>query len=483
MTTRSTSVSVSSGCLRGITHNGVDRFLGVPYAAAPFGPLRFRAPRPHAPWNEEWDATRNGPTAPQNPYAGGLERLLPTVRIEGDEILTANIWAPAERTKNGAPVLVWIHGGSLSHGSNALPMYDGSRFARDGIVFVALNYRLGVEGFSVLDDAPVNLGLADVAHGLQWVHDEIAAFGGDPTQITVAGQSAGGSLVAGLLGHPTVRHLMRRAVIQSAPLAAADRDQAQGITRLLAGKLGIGTTRSEFASQDRETLLTALRTLSGKATPLAGGSGFDIVLDPSTVPVDPVDALAGGIADHVDILIGTTRDEHRLWTVPTGLSERIGRVHLTLARLKAGVGRRVVAQYRANRRGVKAGDVLGAVLIDMLLRRPLVRIADARSRRGARTWVYEFTWPSPVEQLGAAHGVELGFVFDLLDLPDYRTLNGPDAPQQLADDMHRTWVSFVRGDDPGWPAWDDSREVRIFGPEPGLVQALPRADEIAVWDR
>ncbi|MGW0021739.1 carboxylesterase/lipase family protein [Rhodococcus sp. NPDC003382] len=481
--TRFTSVTISSGPLRGTTVDGVDRFLGVPYAAAPFGPLRFQAPRPHARWDEERDATRNGPTAPQNPYADGLERLLPTIRIDGAEILTANIWAPAERTGGGVPVLVWIHGGSLSHGSNALPMYDGSRFARDGIVFVALNYRLGIEGFAVLDDAPLNLGLADLAHGLQWVHEEIAAFGGDPTQITIAGQSAGGTLVAGLLGHPTVGHLVRRAVIQSAPLQADDRSMAGRITRLLADKLGIGTTRAEFAAQKPETILGALRALTGKATPLAGGPGFGLVLDESTVPVGPVDALAGGIADHVDILIGTTQDEYRLWTVPTGLSERIGRVHLTLARLKSGVSRRVVARYRANRRGMKAGDVLGAVVIDMLLRRPLVRIADARSRRGARTWVYEFVWPSPVERLGAAHGVELGFVFDLLDLPEYRALNGHGAPQQLADDMHGVWVSFARGDDPGWPAWDEHRKVRIFGPIPGPVQPLPRADEIDVWDR
>ncbi|NKS55490.1 carboxylesterase family protein [Rhodococcus hoagii] len=483
MTTASASATVSSGHLRGTTADGVARFLGVPYAAAPFGALRFAEPRPHAGWDGDRDATHNGATAPQNPYGGGLERLLPTVRISGDEILTANIWAPAERIDGGAPVLVWIHGGSLSHGSNALPMYDGARFARDGIVFVALNYRLGVEGFTVLDDAPANLGLADVAHGLQWVHDEIAAFGGDPARITVAGQSAGGALVSALLGHPTARHLMRRAVLQSAPLGAADRDKAGRLTRLIASRLGIGTTRAEFAGQGRETLLATLRAVTGKATPLAGGPGFDLVVDEGTVPAPPVDALSRGTANGVELLIGTTRDEHRLWMVPTGLADRIGRIHLTLARLKAGVSRRVVSRYQANRRGSKPSDVLGAVVIDMLLRRPLVRVADARSRRGATTWVYEFTWPSPVDGLGAAHGVELGFVFDLLDVPDYRAMNGPDAPQALADEMHGVWVSFVRGDDPGWPAWDERRQVRIFGPEPGRVEPLPRADEIDVWDR
>jgi para-nitrobenzyl esterase len=190
MATRSAAqaptVSLSMGEVRGSTADGIDRFLGLPYAAAPIGPHRFALPAPHPGWSGVRDATALGPTAPQAPYGGGIETLLPTVEIPGDEFLNLNVWAPAGAS--ALPVMVWVHGGSLSHGANALSGYDGTTFARDGVVYVAINYRLGSEGFSVLDGAPLNLGLADVVAALRWVRSEIAAFGGDPNRVTVFGR-------------------------------------------------------------------------------------------------------------------------------------------------------------------------------------------------------------------------------------------------------------------------------------------------------
>ncbi|WP_258566812.1 carboxylesterase family protein [Microbacterium sp. Se5.02b] len=155
-----------------------------------------RAPQPTTAWHGVREATRFGPTPPQHPYAGEIGELLGSVRIDGDDILTANVWAPTEAS--GAPVLLWIHGGALERGTAALPLYDGTVFANAGVVFVSINYRLGSEGFSVLDGAPRNLGLRDAAAALEWVHREIAAFGGDPARITAMGESAGGAVVAGL---------------------------------------------------------------------------------------------------------------------------------------------------------------------------------------------------------------------------------------------------------------------------------------------
>ena len=158
-------ITLSSGSVRGSSSGGVGRWLGIPYAAAPVGERRFALPVPPAPWTGVRDATAYGPTAPQAPYSGGIEALLPTVVVEGDEFLNVNVWAPTGA--QGAPVMVWVHGGSLAHGSNALDAYDGTSFARDGIVLVTLNYRVGAEGFSVLEGAPLNLGLADVVEAVE----------------------------------------------------------------------------------------------------------------------------------------------------------------------------------------------------------------------------------------------------------------------------------------------------------------------------
>ncbi|WP_251048983.1 carboxylesterase family protein, partial [Microbacterium sp. ISL-103] len=183
-------VTVSTGVVRGETVDGVHRFLGIPYAAAPFGPNRFREPQPASPWHEPREATAFGPTAPQLPYSGAIGELLGSVEIPGDEILSVNVWAPQDASD--APVVLWIHGGALERGTAALPLYDGAGFAHAGIVFASINYRLGSEGFSVLDDAPRNLGLQDAAAGLAWVHREIRSFGGDPAQIPPMGEPPGG---------------------------------------------------------------------------------------------------------------------------------------------------------------------------------------------------------------------------------------------------------------------------------------------------
>ncbi|WP_448239100.1 carboxylesterase family protein [Microbacterium paulum] len=192
------TVTTSKGEVRGIRHEGVDRYLGIPYALPPFGERRLALPHDVPAWTEVRDAAEFGPTAPQDPYFGALGALLGSVEIPGDDILTVNVWAPADVASSGAglPVLVWYHGGALERGTPALPAYDGATFARDGVVFVSIAHRVGAEGFSVLDGAPRNLGLCDAAAGLLWVQREIARFGGDPARITIFGESAGGALVA-----------------------------------------------------------------------------------------------------------------------------------------------------------------------------------------------------------------------------------------------------------------------------------------------
>ncbi|MFF9344019.1 carboxylesterase/lipase family protein [Streptomyces sp. NPDC014773] len=507
--------------------DGVAAFLGVPYARAPFGALRFRAPEPVEPWKGVRKATEFGPTAPKRPYAPPLDALLPDPVVEGDDCLNVNVWAPwsppgpagpastADTTgPEGAPpscrpVMVWIHGGSLIHGSNAVPVYDGTAFARDGVVLVSVNYRLGVEGFGVFPDAPANLGLRDQIAALVWVRENIAAFGGDPERVTVFGESAGAISIAALLVSPLARGLFRRAVVQSGAPVAVPPERARRTTEAVAKRLGIAATAEAFASVDRERLLTAQTEVTAKGSPLTGsGHSFQIVVDGDVLPRDPAQALtAGGPVGEagrssagqvpkeavegpdvesggVDLLLGTTTEEYRLWFVPGGLVERLSPLMLRLALWKTRVPSRTARVYRANRPQARPGEILGALATDKLLRVPLNRVADARLRAGAagRTYLYEFGWPSPVLGLGACHALELGFVFDTLDTPEAEVLTGPDAPRELAEAMHAAWVAFATDGDPGWRAWDAERPVMAFGPGRQALVTAPREDERRSWD-
>jgi len=478
------TVTTGSGPLTGLAEGGVSRFLGIPYAAAPFGDHRFRLPQPVEPWDEPRDATTPGATAPQAPYAGAIGELLTTVTVPGNEILNVNVWTPTERSGATLPVMVWIHGGSFVHGSNALDAYDGTAFARDGVVLVAVNYRLGSEGFSVLGDTPLNLGIADQLAALTWVQDEIEHFGGDPRNVTVFGESAGGSSVATLLAHPDAASVMARAIIQSGPLESQSRERAGRVSKLMAKDLGVPASRAGFKRIPPEGLVAAQERVMAGGNPLSGGAGFAVATDAPLVPRSPFDAFLAGQASDIPVLIGSTTEEYRLWFVPTGLIPTFKRVHLLAARLKLGISAATVRTFRRNRPKAPTGEILGAIATDLLLRVPLNRLADARSAAGSDTWVYEFAWRSRVGEdghgaLGAAHALEIGFVFDHLDSPEAVRMAGSEAPQSLATAMHDAWVAFATTGDPGWTRWDATRPVRTFDGDADAVVLAPRDDERA----
>ena len=475
-------VVTSQGAVEGTVAHGVERFLGVPYAAPPFGARRFAPPRPVEPWAGVRDATRYGATAPQSPYPGALAALLPTVTVPGDDVLHVNVFTPADRGTDLLPVIVWVHGGSLAPGSHARAGDDGTRFAPDGGVLGGVNYRLGAEGFSVLDGAPRNLGLADQLAALRWVQDEVAAFGGDPRRVTLAGQSAGGNTVSAILAHPSAPDLVARAIVQSGPLSAQPAARAGRITRAMGKDLGVPMTRAGFATVLPEALVGSQDRVTAGSTPLTGGPGFALVLDDDLVPREPHEALTAGAGSTIPLLVGATTEEYRLWFVPTGLLSRFRWWHLAVARRKVGISARAVRLFRRNRPGASAGELLGALATDVLLRVPLQQVADSRRSADAETFVYEFAWRSPVQDLGAAHAVELGFVFDGLATPDSTALAGPEAPQSLATAMHGAWVAFATSGDPGWQRWDETRPVRVFDGEGDPVVLAPRDDERAALD-
>ncbi|MEU9994543.1 carboxylesterase family protein [Streptomyces sp. NPDC050848] len=466
-------------------------FLGVPYARAPVGPLRFRGPEPVEAWDGVRDALAFGATAPKRPYKAPLDALLPDPDVAGENCLNLNVWAPwppplqdGPGAASGRPVMVWIHGGSLVHGSSSLPVYDGEAFARDGVVLVSLNYRLGIEGFRVFPDAPANLGLRDQLAALTWVRENIEAFGGDPERVTVFGESAGAISIAALLASPLAKGLFRRAVLQSGAPMALPLDRARRTTEAIAAHLGVAATARALSAVPAERLLDAQTEVTGKGTPLTGGHSFQIAVDGEVLPRDPFEALRDGSSADVDLLMGTNTEEHRLWFVPGRLVERIGRLTLRVALWRTKVPSRTVRAYRAARPGETPGELLGALATDKLLRVPLNRLADARAAGPGATYVYEFGWRSPVLGLGACHALEIGFVFDTLDRPGAAALTGPDAPRPLAGAMHSAWVRFAATGDPGWRPWDASRPVMTFGrpgdDAPTLVES-PREEELRAW--
>jgi para-nitrobenzyl esterase len=471
-------VDIASGKVRGHVDRGVVRFLGIPYAAAPFGENRFRAPATAPTWDGIRDCLEFGPTAPKGGYTPVMARLLADPDIPGDECLNLNVWAPAP-TRDGLPVMVWIHGGSLRNGSSAVATYDGHAFARDGVVLVSINYRLGLEGFAHMPDAVPNRGLLDQIAALRWVRDNIAAFGGDPDNVTVFGESAGAISIGALLVSPHARGLFRRAAMQSGPPMALTPEAGGRITKLIAKRLGVPATAAAFTAVDRGALIAAQTEVTRRTNPLLGGATFGIVVDGDVVPTDPLGALRSGAAREIDLLLGYNSEEYRLWLVPTGVVDRINPLLARLALAKLRIKGRVAKVYRANRPTAKLGEVLGHIVSDMLLRVPTNRVAE--SRPSGNTFMYEFGWRTPVGDLGACHALELGFVFDTLDRPETAALAGEHAPQELADAMHRAWVHFASTGHPGWAAYDVSRPVMRFDlPHPTVTHA-PNDDELRLW--
>ncbi|MDX2546685.1 carboxylesterase/lipase family protein [Streptomyces sp. WI04-05B] len=469
--------------------DGIAVFRGIPYAAPPVGPRRFRPPVPPTPWDGVRDAGGFGPTAPKPPYSEVFSRLLSDPVVPGDDCLNLNVWTPEPGRGARLPVMVWIHGGALTRGSSAVPVYDGRAFARDGVVLVSVNYRLGVEGYGLFPDAPPNPGLRDQLAALEWVRASIAAFGGDPDRVTVFGQSAGAISIGALLASPRARGLFRRAVLQSGPPEVSDRDKVRRMVRRMAARLKIPATAEAFAAVDRELLLRVQGEVGRLSSPVLGGPAFGIVVDGDLVPRDPLEALVDGAAADVDLLLGWTRDEYRLWLVPGGLLERIdrlGAVALAGAMARCHCGPEVPRGYRTLHPDAGPADLVGQLVTDHLLRVPLHRLAEARGEggrggEGGRAYVYEFAWPSTRPGLGACHSIELGFVFDSCRTPESGRLAGDDAPQELADATHTAWVRFAVDGDPGWRPWDASHPVRVFGDgDPHTVEG-PRDREMALW--
>jgi len=508
-------VKVRDGEVRGSVTDGVHVFLGIPYAAPPVGANRLRPPQPVEAWSGVRDATELGPEPPQvaPPATGGspsgpaedwedvdeafaeVERAAST-----DDCLNLNVWTP-DPAAVGLPVMVWIQGGMFELSSTAA--YNGSSFARDGVVCVVINWRPGAEGFLYLGDGVANVGLLDQVAALEWVQENISAFGGGPGNVTVFGESAGAMSIGVLLAMPRAEGLFRRAILQSgAAHHVTKAEDARRIAGYLARQLGVPATRDAIAAVGIERLLAAQADLKGELMSdpdpdrwgeavVASTMPWQPVIDGEVLPGPPIERIAGGSAGGVDVIVGTNTEDWRLWIMVSGVFPQItdeiltGPVRTYGYESLAAYGLPVVqalAAYRARYPHAVPGDLLAAAQTDWWMRIPAIRLAEARTDAAARTYMYEFAWASP--GLGAVHAVEVPFVFDdaRSDAPLFGPLLGENPPQELADAMHAAWVAFATHGDPGWPRYDRADRATMRFDTTSHVVHDPRSWERALWE-
>ncbi len=486
-------ITTQCGAVRGVDLGGVLRYYGVPYAAPPIGALRFAKPQQPAAWGGVRDALKKGAIAPQPiTTAAEMEKVLPGLDIEpltgagqeqGDDCLLANIWAPANASR--APVMVFIHGGAFTGGAGSADVCDGTAFARQGIVLVTINYRLGIEGFLPIPGAPTNLGLRDQIAALQWVQDNIAAFGGDASNVTVFGASAGAMSVANLITSPLAKGLFKRAIIQSGHgNMVRPTSVAQRLVHKLAKMLRVAPDVDGFRSAPIAASLAAQRKLSHMRwsvdlrnadgrEPAFGLTKFLPVYGDDVLPQHPMTALANGLGAEIDLLIGTNSEEMNLYLVPTGATRKMmkTRAHLAMKKLEPH-GSDILKSYGIDEKDVRAGEAFTRALSDLAFRLPARRFAQAH--RG-RTHFYEFSWRSPVydNALGACHALELPFVFDTLHtLSGPRGIAGPNPTQELATRMNKLWSDFAKTGELTWPAYEKSAR-HVYTPSTGKFALEP----------
>ncbi|MCM6779066.1 carboxylesterase family protein [Nocardia sp. CDC159] len=474
------TVRVSDGALAGRRAGNVLSFLGIPYAAPPFGVRRFLPPQPPLRWDGVRDATCFGPSAPQPGTLPFVGEALPRPAAWGTDCLTLNVLTP-ELGRAGLPVLVYLHGGGYVVGSGSDRRADGTAFACDGVVFVSLNYRLGVDGFLPLPGVPANLGLRDQLAALRWVRDNIAAFGGDPDNITVFGNSAGAGSLAAYAAAPEAAGLFRRMILQSAPIRLlSDAERAVELTARITAELG-----GDPLDLPLEEMLRRHRALNeGFRDPTRWGP-LSYLLTPYMPVIDgelvPDAGLSGRVPASIDLLVGSNRDEARLFLLPNDVLAAATAEDVRTAQAAYRVAPQRVSAATRRYAECEPGELLSETITDHLFRGPAVDLAQAHAVAGGATFTYEFAW-RPSALIGATHTLELPFLFGRLDEEDSRPLVGPEPPHELSRIMRRAWIDFTATGDPGWPRYDaEDRKTMVFD-EHSRVERDPREPHRASWE-
>ncbi|MGV8883043.1 MAG: carboxylesterase/lipase family protein [Rhodoglobus sp.] len=501
----STVIHTTAGRVRGVDADGVTSWKGIPFAQPPIGPLRWRAPRPAEPWDDIREATEFGPAAPQI--------ITPAIDLGADPVmnedcLSLNVWRASEATEP-LPVMVWIHGGAYTFGSTRQPLYDGTHFASTGeVVIVTINYRIGALGFLDLSSLSTadeqfdsNLALRDVLLALEWVRDNIAAFGGDPSRVTVFGESAGGGLVTTLLAVPSAEGLFHQAIAESSPVSSMYHSaRAATVADRMLTQLHID--RSEPArlrdiSADR---IVAAGTIVYAAVPSEqpGTLAFAPVVDGELLPEHPVTVLSEGRGLPIPLMIGTNKDEASLFKFMKSPLMPINEQSIT-AMMEAIAAEKPDAELPTREHllsayaGVRAQAVGLGIARDIGFRMPTLWVAEGHSRT-APVWLYRFDFTTAMFRLiglGATHAAELAYVWGNLDKKDVAfKLGGFGAGKALSRRMQARWRNFALTGTPtgpeGEPEWEtfdtDRRATLVFDRSDALVDDLDAALRAAWGD-
>lgn len=492
----SATVETAHGRVAGAAKDGVLRFNGIPFAKAPVGKLRWRMPEPAEPWSGVRDCARFGAIAPQ--ISGNAEAILGgTAGSKSEDCLFLNIWTPACDSAR-RPVMVWIHGGAFVTGAGSVGTYNGKHLATRGdVVIVTINYRLGAFGFLNLKDATDGTcpgtgseGIADQIAALAWVKENIAQFGGDPNNVTIFGESAGGMSVGALLASPGARGLFHKAIPQSGACDIGHtREHSARVARLLLDKLGVSPADApKLVDAPWETILDAQKALLAQPRE-TGGLPFGPTIDGDVLPKRAIHSIREGSAKGVAVMTGTTRDEWKLFTAAAAKLRLMdgGKLRaLTAGLIGDAQADGVLAAYPQG----SSFDKWNAVMTDHSFTMPAIRLAEAQGQH-APTYLYRFDWASPFlgGVIGSCHALELGFVFGTYNEKLAAAFFGAgQKADALSAAMMESWIAFARTGDPSnaatgpWPRYDaQARKTMIFGDGDPHVAGAPNEARRQAW--
>ncbi|PCJ18856.1 MAG: carboxylesterase [Gammaproteobacteria bacterium] len=506
------------GTVLGQAEEGVQIFKGIPYARPPVNNLRFAAPEPAEPWQGVLDATEFGPAAPQD------KGMLMGLKEISDDCLYLNIWSPTGNASASAekrPVMVWIHGGGYFIGSGSQELYKGQHLAVHGdVVVVNINYRLGVVGYGFLSSVlgheetfSVNNGLLDQVTALQWVQDNIADYGGDPDNVTIFGESAGGMSVGALLGTPKAKGLFHKAIVQS---GSADHvtspASAQPIAQKFLDNMEVSGPKDFYklfecsipellVGQKACLQLSIDRGIRDNRMPMTGMTMVPVV-DGTIIPLRPIDAIREGCVKEIPLMAGSNRDEFNLFLhTPLFGNEGNADKYRTmtdadlLAKFKDSLPqdaeRALALYYKANPDDdMSRINAVSAMETDRMFGASTIQLLEAQSQHQKHTYGYELTWQAPGFDglLGACHVVEVPLMFGLLDgmIGNLFVGNTPEA-QALSKNMMSAWAGFARSGTPsaGFEQWGgftaNQPQVMELGARCGLMDSSS-SDKKAFWD-
>ena len=481
-------VQTTNGPVRGYREDVLQVFKGLRYGAPPIGLARFKPPSLPRPWTEAADATAYGAPAIQSGLAPGERRTspgdppAPDEPASSEDCLFLNVWTPALDDAR-RPVMVWLHGGGFANGSGGAAMYDGGNLARRGdTVLVTVNHRLNVFGYLHLGEAfgpeyaqSGVAGMLDIVQALEWVRDNIEAFGGDPANVTIFGESGGGWKVSLLLAMPAARGLFAKAIIQSGPgLTAKPKADADQVARQLLAALEASTPEA-LAALSTEAISHASVEVPGEAMRL-----YTPILDGAVIPRHPFEPDACPLNADVPVIIGTNKDENTLFLfshpkfgafTPEDIAKQARNAVGDRADDLVAALRRAYPDYSDTHIFSAVGTVTG-------MWGNSVTLAERKAAQGAApVFMYQLTWETPVAKgrLRSPHAIEIPLVFDNVEKARNFVGRG-EEPQVLAEQMSAAWLAFARTGDPGWSAYDAAERATMIYDLESRVQQDPLSE-------